>query len=206
MKKKKLLFRVITFFAILIGLYPLMYGFVDPKYTFLSTKKPEVLLNLVWKACFYIHIGLGGLALFIGWMQFLPKFRSRKPKTHRIVGYIYVTSVLISSIASFYMAFFANYGPIASAGFAILAVIWFTTTLKAVLEIKKGRIAQHQKWMIYSYAATFSAATLRLYLVPLSLLINPGVAYQIIAWLCWVPNIFAAYRITSKNKLGYSAS
>lgn len=88
---------------------------------------------------------------------------------------------------------------IPSSGFVSLGVIWFSTTLWAYLLIRKRRIDQHQKMMIYSYAACFAAVTLRLWLPILIPIFGDFIiAYKIVAWLCWVPNMAVAYLITRK--------
>ena len=67
---KNFLFVILCIFALLIGLYPFMYALVDHKHTFLGSKTPEVLHNIIWKLAFYTHITFGGISLFIGWRQF----------------------------------------------------------------------------------------------------------------------------------------
>ncbi len=49
-------------------------------------------------------------------------------------------------------------------------------------------------YSIYSYAASFAAVTLRIWLPLLTIAFQDFVvAYRIVAWLCWVPNIAFAY-------------
>ena len=73
---------------------------------------------------------------------------------------------------------------------AVFAVLWLYTGLRAYLAIRGGAIAQHRKWMIRNFSLTFAAVTLRLYL-PASMAagIEFSLAYPLIAWLCWVPNL-----------------
>jgi len=54
-------------------------------------------------------------------------------------------------------------------------------------------VLAHQRWMIRSLALTFAAVTLRVYL-PLSVAVGLpfDVAYPVIAWVCWVPNLLVA--------------
>lgn len=52
--------------ALLIGAYPLIYAFVESKYTFLGSKSPELLHSMIWKTAFFTYITFGGLALFVG--------------------------------------------------------------------------------------------------------------------------------------------
>jgi len=55
--------------------------------------------------------------------------------------------------------------------------------------------------MIYSYAACFAAVTLRIWLPLLMITLGDYLfAYRIVAWLCWVPNIIAAYFIVKTLK------
>lgn len=193
---RKLLFILLCVFAILIGIYPLMYAFVEPKYTFLATKPPQILYNLIWKTAFITHIVFGGIALFTGWRQFGIKFRNNHIRLHKSIGKIYIGCVVFSSISSIYMGFYANGGIIAASGFISLGIIWLLTTCFALFYIRKGNIDKHQRLMVYSYACTFAAATLRLWLPFLTALTaDPENSYLAVAWLCWVPNIIVAYFI-----------
>ncbi len=196
---KKILWISLVLFAILIGFYPALYFLIDRNFGLLLSKPNELLTNLFWNIGFYTHIILGGLALLIGWIQFSSKFRNSNLNLHRLIGKIYIVAVLLSAIAGFYIAFFATGGIISSLGFICLAIIWFYSTLAAYLSIRKNQIVQHQKMMIYSYAACFAAVTLRIWLPMLSALIGDFViAYRIVAWLCWIPNIVCANQIVRR--------
>lgn len=193
---------LLVLFAITIGLYPVIYFFADKTFGLLSTKSTELLGNTIWNVGFYTHIILGGLALLIGWLQFSDQLRKKNINLHRIIGKVYIISVLVSAIAAFGIAFFATGGWVASLGFISLALIWFYTTLSAYLTIRKGQVAQHQKMMIYSYAATFAAVTLRIWLPILITIFGDFVtAYLIVAWLCWVPNLIVGYWMVLKTEL-----
>lgn len=124
-------------------------------------KTKELLKNVEWHTVFYIHITFGGIALLLGWTQFSKNLRNRYLNTHRNVGQIYVGSVMLSSIAGFYIALFATSGIACTLGFGTLAVIWFYTILKAYTSILKRDIKRHENWMIRDYALTFAAITLR---------------------------------------------
>ncbi|WP_407483157.1 DUF2306 domain-containing protein [Elizabethkingia meningoseptica] len=196
---KKFLFVIFCILAILIGVYPLMYAFVDHKHTFLGSKTLEVLHNLIWKSAFYAHIVFGGLALFIGWRQFGSSFRNSHLRLHRIMGKSYFVAVIISSISGIYLGFYANGGVISAAGFISLGIIWLSTSFAGVVQIRKARVIQHQQLMTYSYACTFAAVTLRLW-YPLLIAVtkDPAGSYLVVAWLCWVPNLIAAYFINKR--------
>lgn len=196
MLTKRLPYYLLAICCISIGLYPIIYFVVDRKFGLLASKSEALLSDSLWNSMFYTHIVLGGIALLIGWLQFNKKLRLKNVSLHKSIGKIYVISVLLSAISGFYIGYFATGGIIAKTGFMTMAVAWFITTLFGFTEIKKGNIINHQKLMIYSYAICFAAVTLRIYL-PIFIPILGGFlpAYKLIAWLCWVPNIIAAYFI-----------
>jgi hypothetical protein len=94
------------------------------------------------------------------------------------------------------MSQYAFGGPVAQLGFAVLAVLWLYTGIRAYLAIRRGVVAKHRQWMVRNFALTFAAVTLRLYLpIPLIAGLDFALAYSIIAWLCWLPNLaFAEWR------------
>jgi Predicted membrane protein (DUF2306) len=185
--------------ALIIGLYPGVYFIIDRKFGLLGSKSDSLLQGVPWNIGFYTHIILGGLALLTGWPQFLSGLRDRRPVMHRRMGLVYLVAVLGNSLAGIGIGFFVTGGLIAAAGFISLGVIWFTTTLLAFLAIRKGEVLRHQALMTYSYAATFAAVTLRVWL-PILMKIFGGfeTAYLIVAWLCWVPNLLVARWIVGR--------
>ena len=198
MKLNKVTWILVAILAMSIGLYPFIFLIVDMKSNgLLSGKSQELLASSFYNIAFYTHIFLGGLALFIGWMQFSKKWRSKKLKQHRIIGKVYLLAVLFSGIFGLYIAYHATGTVYTKLGFALLAIAWLLTSTKAYTTIRQKNIIQHQKWMIRSYALTFAAVTLRIYLPLLQQFLDFGEAYAIVAWLCWVPNlVFAEILVT----------
>lgn len=197
---KKILWTIASLLAVLIGFYPLIYYFADKRFGLLQFKDEVLLSSNLYNIAFYLHITLGGLALLIGWSQFIPKLRNSMPDLHRLIGKIYIVSVLLSSISAIFIGYFATGGIFNALGFILLGIVWFYTTASAYLSIKNGRIFQHEKMMIYSYAACFAAVTLRIYNPLLAAYFgNFESAYRIVAWLCWVPNLLVAFLII-RNK------
>lgn len=192
----KFLWVLFVFFAIAIGLYPFGYILSDvlAENGLISQKPNEIVTNQLWSTLFHIHIYLGGIALLSGWSQFLQKFRNRNMRLHRALGKVYLISVLFSAITGVYIAVYAEGGIIAQLGFLGLAIAWLYTSTIAFLRIKKKNIIAHKKWMIRSFALTFAAVTLRVWLPSLQYGIGMDFisAYVIIAWLCWVPNLLWA--------------
>ena len=186
-----------------IGLYPVMYAFTGMSpIGLLSTKAPELLISSSYSLLFTVHIITGGIALTIGWMQFIKKWRNAHKDLHKLIGKIYLISILISSLSSIYIALFATGGIISTLGFICLAIVWLIAGGMAYLAILKRKIAKHKNWMIRSYALTWAAVTLRLQLPIFGLIFgfqNFENYYQAVAWTCWIPNLLVVNYFISRN-------
>ena len=155
------------------------------------------------KLAIYTHVFASFLALSLGPFQFSRSLRKRKPVLHRYLGRIYLgIGVLLGGLAGLFLSYLAQGGAVAKLGFAVLALLWLYTGLRAYFAIRAGRIGQHRKWMIRNFSLTFAAVTLRLYL-PIVILLNFNFmnAYALIAWLCWVPNLILAERVFNQKKI-----
>ncbi len=196
---KKTLWILFGFLAVSIGLYPVIYFVQDRKFGLLATKSEALLSDVFWNVGFYTHIIFGGLALLIGWVQFSPRLRRTRLSLHRGIGKIYVASALLGGLAGIGIGTQATGGWPAALGFMSLGVVWVYTTFTAYRHIRAGRVTAHQKMMVYSYAACFGAATLRLWMPILIMIFGDFIpAYQVVAWLCWVPNLGVARWVNGK--------
>lgn len=201
---KKIGWFLFAFFSLGVGLYPLIYLLADMQSNgLLASKSAELISNKIYISSFYSHITFGAISLFVGWIQFNKKIRSKYLGFHRKLGKVYVVAVLISGISGFYISFYATGGWIAISGFSTMAIFWLITTIMAFISIKKGNVTDHQKWMIRSYAICWAAVTLRLYLPFFQGVFGMDFisAYLIIAWLCWVPNLFLAEIFIRKKSI-----
>ena len=142
-----------------------------------------------------VHITASGVALIVGAFQFLKSLRTKLPRVHRWMGRIYVAACLVGGIAGGAIALYTTSGLPAGLGFLSLALLWVPFTVMAWLSAMRRDFVTHERWMIRSFALTFAAVTLRIYL-PLAIVQNHGEfpvhAYQVIAWACWVPNLIFA--------------
>ncbi|QSB09346.1 DUF2306 domain-containing protein [Lysinibacillus fusiformis] len=191
---KKKLWLIVCGLALFIAGYSIVQyllfdarqaGFVQLKLMLSAT------LNSFWYLMLYIHIVFGVLALVIGPFTLSSRLREKNVKRHRILGSIYMVSILFGGLAGLYLALNATGGWVAQLGFALLSIGWLITMFQALVHIKKRNIQGHQKWMLRNYALTFAAVTLRIWLPLFTVLFGFDhfqYSYAVIAWLCWVPN------------------
>ena len=197
---KKTLWFLLIISALAIGFYPAIYFIIDRQFGLLSTKSPELLANLYWNIGFYTHIISGGIAMLVGWPQFIPTVRNRYLELHRNLGKTYVIAAMLGGISGYSIAFFATAGTVAAAGFIGLALVWLYTTWEAYNHIRNKRVEEHKRMMLYSYAACFGAVTLRIWFPLLGAILQDfDLAYQFAAWLCWVPNLLVVRLFLEKN-------
>jgi uncharacterized membrane protein len=103
------------------------------------------------------HALFGTIALLSGPIQFSTRFRQRYLPFHRILGRVYVVSVLLAAI----IAMIISAGHPLFPGTCVQASAWIICTLAAFLTVRNGHIAQHRQWMVRSYAVTFTFISLR---------------------------------------------
>jgi uncharacterized membrane protein len=177
-------FLPMAILAVGLGLFTLRYAMPHP-----PVAPDNVTRNPFATPFLPIHALLSAIALIVGPFQFLTTRKGRRP-WHRACGRIYVAVCLLSAPVGLLLALGATTGPIASAGFGILAILWFLITLQGYRAALAGRFAEHRRWMIRSYALTFGAVTLRLYLaVAIATQMDFAPAYRAISFLAWVPNL-----------------
>jgi uncharacterized membrane protein len=142
-----------------------------------------------------VHVAGSGVAMLVGAFQFFKPLRAKAPALHRWIGRIYVAACVIGGVAGGVIALSSTAGPIAGWGFLTLALLWVPFTLLALRAAMRRDFIAHERWMIRSFALTFAAVTLRIYL-PVAIIQNQGEfpldAYRAIAWLAWVPNLIVA--------------
>jgi uncharacterized membrane protein len=170
-----------------------LVALVSYRYLFGSAGVPETILaNRYVHGWVLVHATSSATALLVGPLQFMATLRQNRPLVHRSIGAMYVTACLAGGLSALPLAIGTVTGPVATAGFVALGAIWMATTVVAVNSILSGKVAAHRRWMIRSFALTLAAVTLRLYLFVSGMLhMDFFLAYPIIAWACWVPNILA---------------
>ncbi len=154
------------------------------------------------RLAFYAHIGAGGLALLLSPLQFLPGLRVRAPRLHRVVGRVVLGSIAVGGVSGLVLAPLNLAGPVGTAGFGLLAVLWVAFAATALRAVRRGDVATHRRWMVRAFALTYAAVTLRLWLGVL-IAAQMGLAgvpeqtafdraYLLVPFLSWVPNLLVA--------------
>lgn len=114
-----------------------------------------------------LHMALGGVALGLGVLQFVPSLRRRNPRRHRIVGAIVWLATLASMVGA--IAFLATFpmqedasGAAFHLGLWALAVLTLVLLVQAILAAWSRDFRSHMVWMATVMAALATAPMLRL--------------------------------------------
>ena len=106
-------------------------------------------------------------------LQFIPSIRCLFPHIHRSLGYICWSLGLVAAISSLLISDHAFGGAISTqASCMVLSSIVAVGTLKAYLSIKALRLDEHRAWMIRIWVNMGSILTMRMFLVPIAILIS----------------------------------
>ena len=136
-----------------------------------------------------VHAFFGITAMAVAAFQFSNRLRARHLQVHRILGYVYVTSVFISAPFAVIVALKIPKSVSLVAANCMQSFGWLVTTGIALYCIRTGNVVLHRRWMIRSYpfAMVFTVArTVRL-IVP--------TGGEAVLWICsalaaFLPSIF----------------
>jgi uncharacterized membrane protein len=145
-----------------------------------------------------VHAFFGGLAMLLGAFQISNRLRARYLPVHRMLGYVYITSVFISGPLGIPIAKRIDNLSLAAAS-GVQAFGWMATTAIALYCIRRGNVAQHRRWMLRSYpfAVVFTVARLIIPIPPIFKLGLPGiemVVWSTIALAAFLPNVYLDWR------------
>ena len=188
----------ITVLCLLVALASYRFAYLDFKLSY-----RDMALHIEHRQLMFIaHIAASPLALVFGIVNLLERKKSLHRNFHRWNGRFYVLSVLVGGVSGMVLAYNALGGTIAEFGFGLLALLWLFVTFNAVRHARARNFVAHRRWMIRSFALTFAAVTLRLYL-PFFFLVAKMEYVQAsiwVSWLCWVPNILVAEYLLSRDR------
>lgn len=199
--------RIVYFLALILAVslaYNAMtYINFDSNFGFLKLKQQAIATG--WYLPFYYsHVLMAGIILVAGLFQIHPKSNRRFPRFHRFLGYVYVMGILFfAAPGGLVMSLFIDRGPLVLVSFLVQSVLWFYFTAAAFTRIRKRDIQSHQHFMWRSFALTFAAITLRVYIffTSWSVDLSQPSSYALLAWLSWVPNlVFVELLIYARSK------
>jgi len=185
------------YWAVIVFLAAILIINTVPYYTFSRDQdfllsKGDLVNNILWRTCFYLHITGAMVSLVVGLPQCFVWLVKKYRNLHKTLGKIYVIAILVVACPTgFFMSFFTNGGIMGVIPFMSIAVLWFITTYVGYRYIKNKKVMEHNVWMIRSYALTLSALTFRLYQIifHFGMDIDPVDNYILSLWVSLLGNI-----------------
>lgn len=157
MRKNKTVYVTAMVVSVVFIGYTTYSNFIyDPDASRFLRHKTDLKHVSLWLSVMQVHIVAACVAMMAGLINFSSRVRERSAKLHRIIGYGYVLAVAIVDLTSGYMAPSSTGGKASSIAFNFINMIWLAITVIAVAKIRKGKAAEHRKWMIRSYVFVFT--------------------------------------------------
>jgi uncharacterized membrane protein len=108
------------------------------------------------------HIYAGLLYLVLGPFQFITTLRARRPKLHRRMGYVVLTSGLVTGVTALGMTtLMAIGGATERAATTLFGLLFLVALARAFACIRRRQVASHREWMIRAFSLGLAVATVR---------------------------------------------
>lgn len=149
------------------------------------------------------HVVGGILATLIGPFQFIPRIRNNCIRIHKLLGRIFLLSVMIAGLLSFYLTVTSNFNLPFRLGLGCLGFVWLSSAIMAYVSIRNKKVELHKEWMVRCYVITFSFTTFRLFL-DLFNAVGIGTQEEIstfMSWLSWAIPLFITELIIQGRKI-----
>lgn len=163
-----------------------LYSLVDP-----AKQSPvfrSMLIEIPWAG--YSHIVFGSLALILGGLQLSSRLRRRNLRLHERIGKVYVFCVLVGAVGAIVSNIASPTTWPAKSAFWVQAILWPVVTAAGYPRGVPFDPKRHGRLMLWSYAMTCAAITLRLILIPsLMFGVRFSVVYPISAWGSFIINL-----------------
>ena len=142
------------------------------------------------------HILPGIVFMLVGPLQFIPSIRRHWPKTHRVLGRVFIISGVLAAVTALGVEFvFPLRGGYAKrAAMVLFACALIVALVLAWRAAVQRRIDVHRAWVIRGYAIGLALSTTRLYFLPYFVLFgHPGtLAAGLVTWTGFCVNVVAA--------------
>lgn len=158
-----LAWTALVFLSAVIALNSAPYLSADSQPPFVM-ERPWLASRPVWRATLAVHAAGGIVCLLSCLMQFHRPTLRRFPAAHRVLGRVYVASLLcVLCPTGFYLACFAKGGAAGALGFHLMGAVTFWTTWRGWIAMRRRDTLGHIVWMIRSFAMATTAITFRLW-------------------------------------------
>ena len=149
------------------------------------------------------HIVGGIVALLLGPLQFVPRIRQNHKALHRLVGKIYLASIVVSGVGATALLLLPERTIGFHLGIGGLALAWFITSGLAYVAIRRRNIEQHREWMIRSYVVTFGFVFFRLLADGLNAAGVPNSPEKTtyVSFLCWALPLLITEAVLQGRKI-----
>ena len=138
---------------------------VFTEYPFFAPSSPDRARVFGEKLVFLPHALAGLTAFLLGPLQFSTRLRQRNPSLHRLLGKVYVISILVAAPSALVISHHLEaVRPTLIYLYAetwAQAGLWLLFTVAAFITARNRHIAVHRQWMIRSYSLTFIFVTSR---------------------------------------------
>ena len=186
--RAKLVFFLLFFALTIVAVYEKNARILDPTSSIAQHYAPA-------KWYLPVHAFFGAIAMVTAAFQFSNRLRARYLRLHRVLGYIYVTSVFISAPFAVIVAMKIPKSFSLMAANCMQSFGWLVCTAVALYCIRSGNIAMHRRWMIRSYpfAMVFTVTRTVRAVMPgywLGPTGGEGVLWIASALAAFLPNIF----------------
>lgn len=142
-----------------------------------------------------LHVVPGMLFLLLAPLQLVPRFRSRRPRIHRRMGYVLLGLAIPYAATGLYLSFRDPLFGIVGASASGLAAVWFVHCgVRAYAAIRRRDIDDHRAWMLRFLAIAYGIAVIRaLDLMAIALVpVRPRVIGGPSFWVGFLLSAFAA--------------
>jgi len=151
----------------------------------------------------FTHVVSGMTATIMSPFQFISYLRTHYLKLHKVIGRIYVYSIVISSLTSFYLCATTPENFWYALGLGGFTAAWLVTAIMGIFYVMKGRIDLHRAWMVRSFVVTVGFSISRLLedmIVHTDAEVGRVERLTVLSWVSWIiPLLVTEYILIKKR-------
>ena len=156
-----------------------------------------------------VHVVAGSIALLAAGLQFDVHLRRRAKTAHRIVGYVYIVNGVACLAALQLLQNVVGSGKASppQPSFALQTMVlfssavWLVAVALAVLNVRRGEIAAHKRWMKRALAALIVPITQRVIDHGFAQIVHPCVSVYLLVRTAVAESTLDPFRLFSETRL-----